>query len=60
MARQAAGTARAIVQEECKSHLSAVTCERQALCQWAEVALELQLAHAWARRGSAETISTLT
>lgn len=47
MARQAAGTAESIVQEECKSHLSAVTCELQGLLWWVEVALEPQLTHAW-------------
>lgn len=60
MARQAAGTEKTIVQEECKSHLSAVTGERQALLQWVEVPLELQLTHAWGGCGSAEAISTLT
>lgn len=60
MTRQAAGTAKTIVQEECKSHLSAVTCEHQAFLQWVEVAPELQLTHAWGHCGSAEAISTLT
>lgn len=60
MARQAAGTAKTIVQEECKSHLSAVTGEGQALLQWAEVAPELQLTRAWGGHGSAEATSILT
>lgn len=46
--------------KECKAHLSAVTCELQAVLQWVEVALDLQLTHAWGGRGSAEDISVLT
>jgi len=60
MARQAAGSAKSILQEECKSHWSATTCKLQSLLWWVEAALEPQLAHARGGCGCVEDASVLT